>query len=376
MKKVFFDTICVLIFLMLSAVTRHAISQPQDTLHYCAKSFPVTFNPQLSLDQEMNNTVSRLMFDTLVEIDTKTGRVVPSLADSWDISDNGRVYTLVLRSDVRFQSGVQGTQFVATRTMNADDVLFSYRRQARTDHPYHFVGDGKYPYFDGMQMNWNILALDKLDDYTIQFTLRNSDSSFLYNLAMDFAVIHSREYANYLIENQAMSKIDRVPVGTGAYQLAEQSNSEGEQRLLLKANPNYWKGELPYAFISVTVIADAAERDRGYLNGRCELLSPVEGEEIGLTMNRMGNGFEHKETMNVLYLSYSTQRYFLDSQYTRQAITAALNLPKIAAIAMEEQAFLRRNWCRLHIGCLIRSHCRHCNFLNQPDGFKMWRWKS
>jgi cationic peptide transport system substrate-binding protein len=334
MKKAFFGATCTLIFLMLSVVTKPVISQPQGTLHYCAKNFPISLNPQLSLDPEVSNTVSRLMFDTLVEIDTTTGRVVPSLADSWDISDNGRVYTLVLRPDVQFQAGVQGTQFVATRTMNADDVLFSYRRQARSDHPYHFVGDGKYPYFDGMQMNWNILALDKLDDYTIQFTLRNSDASFLYNLAMDFAVIQSKEYADYLIENQAMDKIDRVPVSTGAYQLAEQSSLGTEQRLLLKANPLYWKGELPYAFISVDVIADAAERDRAYLSGKCQLLSPVEGEQIGATMDRMGDGFTHKEIMNVLYLSYSTQRSFLDSQYTRQAITSVLNLPRVAAIAL------------------------------------------
>lgn len=77
---------------------------------------------------------------------------VPSLAESWTISPDGKTYTFTLRKGVKFNSN---KYFKPTRDFNADDVIFSVMRQKDPKHPYHNVSQGNYEYF-------NDVGLDKL----------------------------------------------------------------------------------------------------------------------------------------------------------------------------------------------------------------------
>jgi ABC-type transport system substrate-binding protein len=70
---------------------------------------------------------------------------VPSLAESWTISPDGKTYTFTLRKGVKFNSN---KYFKPTRDFNADDVIFSVMRQKDPKHPYHNVSQGNYEYFN------------------------------------------------------------------------------------------------------------------------------------------------------------------------------------------------------------------------------------
>lgn len=305
------------------------------SLTFCVKALPRTANPQQSLQPEVINVISRLIYDTLIEIDTETGLPVPALAESWEISDNGRVYTFGLRQDVRFQEQVVASRFQPTRLLTADDVLYTFRRQARVNHPYHWVGQGRYPYFTGMQLDWNLLAVDKLDPYTVQFTLRNPDAGFIYDLAMDFAVIQSEQYSEAMLHRQHMEIVDQVPVGTGAYQWAEKVDS---QTLTLYANPLYWKGDLDYQKITIKAIPDTAERSNAYLRGDCHLLAPVEGEALGDSMDLLGDKFPHQPKMELLYLSFSTQHSVFSDTNARRAVNEIINKRSLALAGLGRAA--------------------------------------
>ena len=76
--------------------------------------------------------------------------MVPGLAEKLGRHRRRHDITFKLRKGVKFHAGVNG--FKPTRDFNADDVLFSFNRQWKADHPYAKVSGGKYDYFNDMDM--------------------------------------------------------------------------------------------------------------------------------------------------------------------------------------------------------------------------------
>ena len=60
-------------------------------------------------------------------------------------------------------------------------------------------------------------SVEKVDDYTVKFTLNQPEAPFLANLAMDFAAIQSKEYADAMLKAGTPEKIDQEPIGTGPF---------------------------------------------------------------------------------------------------------------------------------------------------------------
>ena len=108
-----------------------------------------------------------------------------------------RRITFNLRKGVKFHSN---KHFKPTRDFNADDVLFSFNRQWKDDHPYHKVSGGAYDYFNDMGMPDLLESIEKKDDYTVVFKLKEPNAPILANLAMDFATIMSAEYADQMMK--------------------------------------------------------------------------------------------------------------------------------------------------------------------------------
>lgn len=89
--------------------------------------------------------------------------------------------------------------FTPTRELDADDVIFSFERQKEGSGPWNTYTEGaSWEYFAGMDMPNLIKAIEKVDDLTVKFVLTRPEAPFLANLAMDFASIQSREYADSL----------------------------------------------------------------------------------------------------------------------------------------------------------------------------------
>ena len=134
------------------------------TLVYCSEGSPENFTPAINTTGTSFDA-ARPVYDKLVAFkrgttevepslaeswDDGTTEVEPSLAESWDVTDGGKNITFKLRKGVKFHSGVNG--FKPSRDFNADDVLWSFNRQWKEDHPYAKVSGGKYDYFNDMDM--------------------------------------------------------------------------------------------------------------------------------------------------------------------------------------------------------------------------------
>src|SRR5690606_18876291 len=106
-----------------------------------------------------------------------------------------------------------------TRDLNADDVIFSFMRQMDEESPwFDYLPNLTWDYFQGMDMPRYIKAIEKVDDLTVKFVLNEPNSPMIANLAMDFASIVSKEYADKLEADGNMAALSTEPVGTGPFQ--------------------------------------------------------------------------------------------------------------------------------------------------------------
>lgn len=109
---------------------------------YCVSGQVNTFNPQKVSSGLIVDTLAAQLYDRLLDVDPYTYRLVPELAESWEVLDNGATYRFHLRRDVAFQ---KTAWFTPTRKLNADDVVFTFQRIFDRNHPWHNVNGGNFP---------------------------------------------------------------------------------------------------------------------------------------------------------------------------------------------------------------------------------------
>ena len=136
------------------------------------------------------------------------GSIIAGLAESWDISSDGTVYTFNLRSGVKFHDGT---------SMDANDVKFSLDRARAEDST-----NAQKALFSG------ITDVAVVNDKTVKVSLDKPNGSFLFNMAWGDAVI---------VAPESIEGIKNKPVGTGAFTF--QNWVQGD-RIELARNPNYW----------------------------------------------------------------------------------------------------------------------------------------
>lgn len=136
------------------------------------------------------------------------GSVNPGLAASWEISEDGLVYTFALHPGVTFHDG---------STLDAGDVVFSLDRARADDST-----NAQKALFEG------IASVEAVDDTTVKVTLSAPNGSFLFNLAWGDAVI---------VAPESIDDIKSNPIGTGAFTFTDWKQGDS---ITLTRNPDYW----------------------------------------------------------------------------------------------------------------------------------------
>ncbi|HET6221516.1 MAG TPA: ABC transporter substrate-binding protein, partial [Dongiaceae bacterium] len=108
------------------------------TLVYCSEGSPENFNPQINTTGTSFDA-SHGVFSRLTDFEQGTTKVIPGLAESWEVSDDGQTYTFHLRKGVKFHDNAD---FKPTRDFNADDVIATINRMWKADDPYAKVSGG------------------------------------------------------------------------------------------------------------------------------------------------------------------------------------------------------------------------------------------
>ncbi|WPN47939.1 MULTISPECIES: ABC transporter substrate-binding protein [unclassified Pseudomonas] len=210
-------------------------AQAATNLVFCSEGSPAGFDPGQYTTGTDFDASAETMFNRLTQFERGGTAVIPGLATSWDVSDDGLTYTFHLREGVKFHTT---PYFKPTREFNADDVLFTFNRMINKDDPFRKAYPTEFPYFTDMGMDTNITKIDKVDDHTVKFTLKDVDAAFIQNMAMSFASVQSAEYAAQLLKEGKAADINQKPVGTGPFVF---KSYQKDSNIRYTGNKDYWK---------------------------------------------------------------------------------------------------------------------------------------
>lgn len=305
--------------LALAAAALLSTTVQAKTLVYCSEGSPEGFNPSLYTAGTTFDASSKNVYNRLVEFERGTTTLVPALAESWEVSDDGLEYTFKLRPGVKFHT-TDG--FTPTRDMNADDVVWSFERQRDAEHPFHTVSGGTYEYFQGMDMPNLIASVEKVDDMTVKFVLNKPEAPFLANLGMDFASILSAEYADAMSAAGTPEEVDLSPVGTGPFQLVAYQK---DAVIRYAAHPDYWAGKAPIDNLVFAITPDASVRWQKVQAGECHIMPYPNPADVQAIADHADVELMEQEGLNVGYVAFNVEKPPFDNKVVRQALNMAVN---------------------------------------------------
>ncbi|AET93535.1 periplasmic dipeptide transport protein (plasmid) [Burkholderia sp. YI23] len=320
------------------AITAHNASAASKTLVFCSEGSPAGFDSAQYTTSTDFDAGAHAVYDQLVEFRRGTLDLVPGLAEKWDESPDAKTFTFHLRRGVKFQSTAW---FKPTRDFNADDVVFTFRRMIDPNEQFQKAHPVSFPYLTDLGYDKNVASVDKLDDYTVRFTLRTADVVFVRNIAMEFASIVSAEYAAQLLKLGKPEDLNQKPVGTGAFVFRDYQK---DATIRYDANPTYWnRKDVHIDKLVFSITPDAAVRQQKLSGGECQVTSFPRPADIAASKNDpkltvlSGVGF------NVAYVGYNTTHKPLDNVNVRRALDMAIDKQAIIKTVYEGAATVATN---------------------------------
>ena len=290
------------------------------TLVYCSEGSPEGFDPALYTAGTTFDASSKAIYNRLVQFEVGTTNVVPGLAESYETSEDGMQVTFNLRPGVQFHTT---DYFTPTREFNADDVIFSFERQMDEENPYNsYVAGASWEYFNGMSMPDLIESIEKVDDMTVRFNLTRAEAPFVANMAMDFASILSKEYADQLAESGNEAQLNQQPIGTGPFQFVAY---QPDAVIRYAAHPDYWNGVQPIDDLVFAISTEASVRQQRLLADECQITAYPNPADIESLSENPDIEMMEQEGLNVGYLAYNTQMEPFDQPEVRKALNMAIN---------------------------------------------------
>ncbi|QEE44370.1 ABC transporter substrate-binding protein [Rhizobium sp. WL3] len=280
-----------------------------------------TLDPAIGYDW-VNWSMIKSLYSRLMDYEPGTANLVPSLAESFDVSADGLTYTFKLRPGVKFSNG---------RAVVASDVKYSIERAVnpKTQGP----GAGFFGAITGFDAvsggtSETLSGIETPDDMTVVFKLSRPDATFLHVLAINFASVVPKEAVE-----AAAGDFGKKPVGSGTFILKDWTIG---QRLVFDRNPNYFNKDLPY-IDKVTVevgqepLVALLRLQQGEVDIAGDGIPPAKFLEIknspeGAQMIVDG------EQLHTGYLTLNTKIKPLDDVKVRQAINMAVNKERITRI--------------------------------------------
>ncbi len=288
------------------------------TLVFCSEGSPENFNPQINTTGTSFDAAFHV-YNRLVEFERGSTKVVPGLAESWSVSEDGKTFTFKLRRGVKIQSS---NSFKPTRDFNADDVLFSINRQWRADHPFHKVSGGSYDYFGDMDMPKLLKSVSKSDDYTVKIELNDAEAPFIANMAMDFATILSAEYGEQMMKAGTPEKMDQEPIGTGPFRFV---SYQKDSTIRFQAFDQHWNGKPALDGLVYSITKDPAVRYAKLKAGECHVMPYPNPADLPKMREDKDITVLAQEGLNIGYLAFNVQKKPFDDKRVRQALNMAID---------------------------------------------------
>lgn len=308
------------------------------TLIYCSEGSPEGFDPAPYTAGTTFDAASRPIYNRLYQFKKGSSETEPGLAESYEVSDDGLEYTFKLRPGVKFHTT---EWFTPTRELNADDVIFSFERQWKQDHPWYAYTAGiSWEYFNSMSMGDLLKEIVKVDDMTVKFVLNRPEAPFIANLAMDFASIVSKEYADQLEAAGTKELFNTQPVGTGPFQFV---NYQQDAVIRYASFDDYWAGKQPIDDLVFAITIDGAVRAQKLQAGECHVMPYPNPADLPMLQADPNLVVMEQEGLNVGYLAYNTQQAPFDNAQVRKALNMAINKPAIIEAVFQGAGAVAKN---------------------------------
>jgi len=290
------------------------------TLTVCTEASPDGFDIAQYESSVTNDAAGRTIYDQLLGFKLGTTEIEPGLAEKWDVSADGTVYTLHLRKGVKFHSTAW---FKPTRDFNADDVLWSINRVNDKKHPAYAAAKNGYVYWEGMGMSSLIKAVEKVDAYTVRITLAHPEAPFLADLAMEaIGSIFSAEYGEQLQKSGKFDQLNTQPVGTGPFVF---KSYQKDAIIRYSANTAYWGGAPKVDNLIFAITLDPNVRIQRLKAGECLVGTNMKPETVGTFDNDPNVKIVRNNPLLAAYIAPNTKHKFLSDKRFREAMWLALD---------------------------------------------------
>lgn len=314
-----------------AALPVHA--QSPTILRYPINPDPEHLNPFIATTIAIG-TVANHIYEGLASLNRQTGEPEPWLAESWDISDDGLVYTFKLRKGVMFHA-VEGVKFDNDdREFKADDWVWAAKLSLNKDekisaHPEWMESVlGAAEFREGTATE--ISGLETPDPYTIKITLKEPNRLFLTTLGVPAVPREAYEQLGADFANK--------PVGTGPFQLVEWRR---DNYIEVKANPDYWREGYPKVDgIRFINIPDANTQVLQYRQNEIDFLFGFPTGQLKALSEEFAAEYNEKPGLNVRYFGFKMSTgFFSDKPKVRQAFAHAFNRELVWNELMEGARF-------------------------------------
>lgn len=301
------------------------------TLTFCSEGNPETLSPIFNTSSTSFDVTSQI-YDNLVTFAGATTDLAPALAARWTASADGLEYIFNLRRGVAWHGN---EWFTPQRDFNADDVIFTFERQWKPSHPYFNVTNSRHAYFSDMGMANILKSIEKLDDYTVKFTLNQSVTPFVANLAMRWAGIQSAEYAAAMLKAGTPERVDTAPLGTGPFQF---QNFIKDDKVVFKTFAKHWSGRAKFDDLVFAIQPYASERWNMLKQGECQIMAYPRPADLPLMRENLDFVVKSQTGLNVGYMAYNLRKKPFDDLRVRKALNMAVDRRKILRLAYQSTA--------------------------------------
>lgn len=284
------------------------------TFVFGAQGEPVQLDPAVITDG-ISAKVTRQVFDNLVKYRGPTTEVEPALAERWEVSPDGRVWTFHLRPGVRFHDG---------DPVDARAVVWNFERWWKSDHPQHanqIKAGQTFEYweaqFGGFDDKSIVSRVEALDPRTVRITLKQPQAPFLQNLAMFvFAIASPRAVERWGTE------FGKHPVGSGPFRFVEWKPN---QEVVLEANPDYWGVKPRVRRVVVRNIRDNAQRVAALKAGEVHAIEGINPDDLKVIQADPGLYVLLRPTNTTGYVAFNYKVREFQERRVRLAFAHAIN---------------------------------------------------
>ena len=280
-----------------------------------------TLDPAIGYDWQ-NWSMIKSLFDGLMDYKPGTTELVPDLAESYEISPDGTVFTFKLRHGVKFHNG---------REMVAEDVKYSIERAVNpaTQGPGggFFASIAGFDDFVGGKAE-HLTGIEVVNEHEVRFKLSRPDATFLHVMAINFSHVVPKEAVE-----QWGADFGKHPVGTGAYKLKEWTLG---QRLVFERNPDYYKPNTPHLDeivfeIGLDPLTALLRFEQGDVDILGDGVPPAKFLEVKGNAEYADNLVEGGQ-LHTGYVAINTRMKPFDDVKLRQAVNMAINKDRIVRI--------------------------------------------